>query len=136
LQKVRACVLSYLITQKWSGPLGRGELGCEPLNKVGATSQPLGFPAPLARLHPSWFDERLASGTGRAHRLSIRSTSEILHWFKQLSHPHLLRSTAPYPLYPPRQSCVQLLQRPAATRFISAKANRQEQNHRKQQDEE
>src|SRR2546430_7844507 len=38
-------------TQEWSGPLGRGELGCEPLNKVGATSQPLGFPAPLAR-HP------------------------------------------------------------------------------------
>src|SRR5258708_13564439 len=36
-----------------------------------------------------------ASGTGRAHRLSIRSTSEIRHWFKQLSHPHLLRSTAP-----------------------------------------
>src|SRR5207302_9886878 len=43
-------------TQKWSGPLGRGELGCEPLNKVGATSQPLGFPAPLARLHRSCRD--------------------------------------------------------------------------------
>src|SRR5262249_961746 len=33
---------------KWSRPLGRGELGREPLIKVGTTSQPLGFPAPLA----------------------------------------------------------------------------------------
>src|SRR5206468_10927591 len=102
---------------------GRGELGREPLIKVGTTSQPLGFPAPLARC---FLRVQRASGTGRAHGLSIRSASEILHWFKQLSHPHLLRSTAPPPLYPPRQSCVQLLQRPAAKRFISAKANRQE----------
>src|SRR6202035_1538763 len=36
-----------------------------------------------------------AKGTGRAHRLSIRSSSEIHHWFKQLSFPHLLRSAAP-----------------------------------------
>src|ERR1700749_5010447 len=38
---------------------------------------------------------REAKGTGRAHRLAIRSSSEILHWFKQLSSPHLLRSAAP-----------------------------------------
>jgi len=33
-----------------SGLLGRGKLGLEPLKKVGATSQPLGFPAPAARV--------------------------------------------------------------------------------------
>jgi len=27
--------------------------------------------------------------------MTIRSTTEIQHWFKQLSHSHLLRSTAP-----------------------------------------
>src|SRR5206468_2032876 len=74
---------------------GRGELGREPLIKVGTTSQPLGFPAPLARC---FLRVQRASGTGRAHGLSIRSASEILHWFKQLSHPHLLRSTAPRPI--------------------------------------
>jgi hypothetical protein len=77
---------------------------------VGATSQPLGFPAPLARrarkfsaisfqflafglkksvlrfsftatknleLTTKDFEKRRASGTGHAHRLSIRSTPEI-----------------------------------------------------------
>jgi len=38
---------------------------------------------------------REVSGTGHAHRLSVRSSSEIRHWFKWLSYPHLLRSTAP-----------------------------------------
>src|SRR5579885_2222881 len=33
-------------SRSWT--LGRGKLGREPLNKVGATSQPLGFPAPFA----------------------------------------------------------------------------------------
>src|ERR1700675_999173 len=69
-------------------------LGHEPLNKVGATSQPLGFPAPLASRNL-----RDASGTGRAHRLTIRSTSEIRHWFKWLSLPPLLRRTAPFPFF-------------------------------------
>jgi len=67
---------------------------------VGATSQPLGFPAPLARLRSLAATgklqvQRRASGTGRAHGLSIRGSSEIRHWFKQLSLPHLLRRTAP-----------------------------------------
>jgi len=75
---------------------------------VGATSQPLGFPAPLARRSKKFAGGRLpfavdkeqgaipfrygerrtvngkrlrnrrrASGTGHAHRLSIRSTPEI-----------------------------------------------------------
>src|SRR5258708_39453536 len=86
--------------QQRSGPLGRGELGHEPLKSVGATSQPLGFPAPLARLSIVFLADRQrstrrASGTGHAHRLSIRGSSEIRHWFKWLSLPHLLRSAAP-----------------------------------------
>src|SRR5439155_22423509 len=54
----------------------------------GTTSQPLGFPAPLARrlvfpcackadFTSALTSKRRANGTGRAHRLSVRSTPEI-----------------------------------------------------------
>ena len=46
-------------------------LGREPPSKVGATSQPLGFPTPFATRF--W----AANGAGRAHKLAIRSASEI-----------------------------------------------------------
>src|ERR1700738_5213118 len=96
--------------KKWSGLLGRGELSREPLVKVGATSQPLGFPAPLAGRAFT----RPARGTGRAHRMTIRSTTEIQHWFKQLSHPHLLRSTAPLSIVAALRAPVQP---PASAKF-------------------
>ena len=89
-----------------SEPLSRGQLGREPLVKVGATSQPLGFPAPLAR--PAHFlVARLANGTGRAHGLSIRGTPEIrygsngfrvLTCFEVSLHPHCSPPPLPLPL--------------------------------------
>jgi chlorophyllase-like protein len=71
---------------------------------VGATSQPLGFPAPRVSRFA-----RDTSGTGRAHKLAIRSTPEIrygsngfraLTCFEVPLHPHCI---------PPAESASNLL---------------------------
>jgi len=89
---------------------------------VGTTSQPLGFPAPLAR------HSRRANGTGRAHRLSVRSTPEIhygsngfrtLTCFEEPLHLNCILS-APLPPNRPEQNFSQLLALPFIAPILRA----------------